>query len=375
MAEASRRGPASEQHVPLHVDLSPAYDLFQSLCLIALPLKKGRWSGWAKQIASQMRGTQWQGIRRWFGGDPPIGSAYMALVPLLPHSHDIEELLHMITELPMGDFLRIAVTAGSTDPEAPLSTEELLTLQAERERAQQFADHYLRITGRQRTHLLRVLTNPEVAHAELLALLQRYYKQIYAQIEPQVQDERARAADHLREMLQAQPASVHEWLNRGYNVRGFDPVVLAPSVFRDTGISAYAHEVHRSLLDGSSFEPLILIIGTQSILAAAQQGLQALASTTTLPDPAEQWASVFSMLADSSRLRLLHLLVERPYYEQELAAALNISGATISHHVTALVRAGLVRLERQAHRTYIVLQTEAFQTLFRESQQYLLGTL
>ena len=86
----------------------------------------------------------------------------------------------------------------------------------------------------------------------------------------------------------------------------------------------------------------------------------------------EQWASVFSVLADPSRLRLLHLLSERPYYQQELAVALGLSGATISHHLTLLFHAGLIRMVRQAHRTYILLQREELQGQFLESQRFLL---
>lgn len=57
--------------------------------------------------------------------------------------------------------------------------------------------------------------------------------------------------------------------------------------------------------------------------------------------------TVYKSLADGTRLRLMGLLVERPRYVDELAAALGVSGATTSHHLFRLRAAGLVHAERE----------------------------
>src|SRR5690349_14693012 len=115
----------------LQVDISPTYDLLQSLGLVVSPPKKGRWITWASETAHRLQAEQpelWQKIRRWFGGDSAPGGAYLALIPILPQPAGVEELLRGIAGLSLADFLRVAVTTGPMDPETPLDAKTLLSL-------------------------------------------------------------------------------------------------------------------------------------------------------------------------------------------------------------------------------------------------------
>ena len=56
---------------------------------------------------------------------------------------------------------------------------------------------------------------------------------------------------------------------------------------------------------------------------------------------------VFKALADTTRLRLLALLAERPRSGKELSALLEVGPPTISHHVAKLQHAGLVKVRRE----------------------------
>ncbi len=64
-------------------------------------------------------------------------------------------------------------------------------------------------------------------------------------------------------------------------------------------------------------------------------------------DVETELVAVYKALADGTRLRLMGLLVERPRYVEELAAALDVSGSTISHHLFRLKAADLVVAERE----------------------------
>ena len=68
-------------------------------------------------------------------------------------------------------------------------------------------------------------------------------------------------------------------------------------------------------------------------------------------DDIAEIVEVFKALADTTRLRLLALLAERPRTGKELADLLEVGPPTISHHVVKLERAGLVssRREGQSH--------------------------
>lgn len=57
----------------------------------------------------------------------------------------------------------------------------------------------------------------------------------------------------------------------------------------------------------------------------------------------------FKALADANRLRVVGLLAHRPHSVEELATVLDLRASTISHHLSKLQNAGLVRSESQGH--------------------------
>jgi hypothetical protein len=67
---------------------------------------------------------------------------------------------------------------------------------------------------------------------------------------------------------------------------------------------------------------------------------------------------VFRALADPARLRLLAALVDERRCGKELAALLQLSPATVSHHLKVLREAGLVREEREVPYSFFVFDTE-----------------
>jgi predicted transcriptional regulator len=205
-------------------------------------------------------------------------------------------------------------------------------------------------------------------------LLREYYEQAFKQIEPQVIAEQQSLLTQLRQTIIA-GTDTYLGQHKEFSLQNLSPIIFTPSIFLQNHNNAYIHEIHRSLFDFCAYEPFILLIGRQKILEPEKQREVGRAPTlpaSTASEP-EQWSRLFAALADPSRLRLLHLLARQPYYQQELAAALGVSGATVSHHLTLLMHSGLVRLERHAHRTYIVLQNEALAQQLQASQQYLLG--
>ena len=57
----------------------------------------------------------------------------------------------------------------------------------------------------------------------------------------------------------------------------------------------------------------------------------------------------FKALADANRLRLVGLLAHRPHSVEELATVLELRPSTVSHHLSKLAAASLVRSEAQGH--------------------------
>lgn len=67
---------------------------------------------------------------------------------------------------------------------------------------------------------------------------------------------------------------------------------------------------------------------------------------------------LYRALGDETRLRILRLLAERDRYLTELAAELELSKPTVSHHLAQLRSAGLVTWNEQGNLTYYTLRRD-----------------
>jgi predicted transcriptional regulator len=66
-------------------------------------------------------------------------------------------------------------------------------------------------------------------------------------------------------------------------------------------------------------------------------------------DRAEYLLEFFKVLADEKRLQIVGLLARQEYSVEELAAILDLSSPTVSHHLRRLVKAGLVEARADQH--------------------------
>jgi predicted transcriptional regulator len=85
-------------------------------------------------------------------------------------------------------------------------------------------------------------------------------------------------------------------------------------------------------------------------------------------DRTEYLLEFFKVLADEKRLQIIGLLARQDYSVEELAAILNLSEATVSHHLRRLVQAGLAQAAADQHYHVYSLR---LQTLREMSQQIL----
>jgi predicted DNA-binding protein YlxM (UPF0122 family) len=85
-------------------------------------------------------------------------------------------------------------------------------------------------------------------------------------------------------------------------------------------------------------------------------------------DRTEYLLEFFKVLADEKRLQIIGLLARQDYSVEEMAAILNLSSATVSHHLNRLVKAGLVKAKAEQH--YHVYSLE-LQVLRDKAQQIL----
>ncbi len=77
---------------------------------------------------------------------------------------------------------------------------------------------------------------------------------------------------------------------------------------------------------------------------------------------------VFPALADKQRRFILALLRTRAMNVSEIRLNLNVTGATLSHHLDILKRADLVRSERRGRFIWYALNTALFDVVLQEIQ-------
>lgn len=75
----------------------------------------------------------------------------------------------------------------------------------------------------------------------------------------------------------------------------------------------------------------------------------------------EELAAFFKALADANRLKIVGLLAEKPYSVEELAALLNLKPSTVSHHLSKLSEAGLMRSRPESYYSVYQLDRKALE--------------
>lgn len=79
----------------------------------------------------------------------------------------------------------------------------------------------------------------------------------------------------------------------------------------------------------------------------------------------EELLNFFKALGDEKRLKIVGLLAQKPLCVEELAAILDLSAATVSHHLRKLVEAELVAASAEGYYNVYSLQAEALRDMSR----------
>jgi F-type H+/Na+-transporting ATPase subunit beta len=364
---------------PLRVDAAPAYDFLLSMALLvnaprtqAARLPAGSpWRRWLAETEGALDPLERRRMRRWFGGQRPLGVAYALLAASLPHERTPDALIAAIAALSPVDFARWLVLAIAQGDDIPLDTPTLQRCQGDLPAAGCYLERHLRLTGQRRDQLAQALSAPEAARQELLALLRRHESAMRA-IEPAAQDERERAAERLRALLTPPVVRLPAWLPRRADFSRYSSVVLAPLVFHPDNVTAYSSRPFETPGDAANSNPLLLLVGVERVLSDAPRRGPTPAALALLATPADHWTRVYGMLADPTRLHILRLLAEQPRFGQEIATALAISPVMVSHHMALLAKYGLVSVARAGQRLYYLLNSTAITNLFAAGSQFIL---
>lgn len=82
-------------------------------------------------------------------------------------------------------------------------------------------------------------------------------------------------------------------------------------------------------------------------------------------------SQVFKIISDRTRLEILRAIIKEPTYGKLLAEKLNLTTATISHHVEVLKSINLIVEKRNKNIKYFVANEQEIKKLFNEGIEYL----
>lgn len=78
-------------------------------------------------------------------------------------------------------------------------------------------------------------------------------------------------------------------------------------------------------------------------------------------------------IGDNRKYEILKLLAESPRYGQQIASLIDISTATVSHHMSMLIEAGFVDIKRESNRIYYIPNKKKIRDFLDELSEALLG--
>jgi len=140
---------------------------------------------------------------------------------------------------------------------------------------------------------------------------------------------------------------------------------LYPSIFSPNVITLHMKVEE----DGTYKQPDIVKIG---ILFGEDFDIRS--SRTHEEDGYENYViQVLKLLGDKSKFEILSYVRNKEAYGSELAKHLNLTTATVSHHMNALLAAGLVELKRVDNRIYYSANKKALEEVLDYSKKILLG--
>jgi len=299
-------------------------------------------ANWAAESLAKIPQSRREMITKYFNEESYFGLCLISEIPTL-ELESIEDYFQHLKEKEPADFLKRFTQSGyGPAPSEKLDLLKVKNLIANEKKAAKFVNQKLNFSSAQKWNLLQFYFEPEAMKNEFIELLEWYYNNIFSSDMDWIKNKLEKINDNYQENLNRYGTKYLE------NILGKlidDPLTgeqnyIAFSYFYETRI------LNSTLDNGESF----YLIGFRfpEIFAADEEGL--LGSL-----------EIFKALADETRLNIISLLAQKTMYGSELAEKLNLSNATISHHVSKLLMNNIIQAQKEDNKLYFKLNKNKFE--------------
>jgi len=198
-------------------------------------------------------------------------------------------------------------------------------------------------------YLIDILLNSEEIHNRIVNLLNYFYKEIYKPMKEDILYILKMEKNKMEDSFYFDSATFFDKYLRNIDFVKKKPIRIHPSLFK---------QIWKDTLDSKYRFWINLGVNSDRLNNAKLKK--------------QNMLQLYKILSDKTRLEMIMMLSEKPYFVNELADKLSISSPAVSHHITYLNKLNLVTLKRDEHRYYYLLNKERLEELLVISDELLL---
>jgi DNA-binding transcriptional ArsR family regulator len=292
---------------------------------------------WVKNTREKIPEEIYKKIRMFFDWETFYGMCVYKVV-IENKTEDIPTFLDNVKKMTSSKILSYFISTGYNleeyEKQAIQITEKLITDEKE---AIDFINNKICIPSDKKWELLQFFINPDNMKNEFLQLLDWYYKNIYIDMPKFINTKLEKYEKLIIKNIKRYGKEYVKILTKG-DYDKFQQNVFGISYFYEAAsLSSYmAGENTSYYLIGYKYQDCFLE-DKHSILSNVQ---------------------MFKSIGDETRLNIIKLLNERPYYGKEIAQKLKLSNSTISYHLNALTYNKFIKESKVENRIYYTFNSE-----------------
>ncbi|MCR4716621.1 MAG: winged helix-turn-helix domain-containing protein [Lachnospiraceae bacterium] len=208
-----------------------------------------------------------------------------------------------------------------------------------------------------RSNVVKCLEAPRDTKKKIITILRKLYKDAYSKIKLAVEKLLAEAQKQYMEQLFLTPVDfVNRYFRNDFRV--------------SSGKWAYRMVIHLSLFDPVDIKKLSIhdYIGQEGYLVLGKEAIQ----WYNDENQSRIICQFLKAISDENRLTILKQLSIKPSYGKELAEKLNLTPATIKHHLALLEELKLIKASRTEHKVYYLIDKESLNQGLEDLKTYLM---
>lgn len=250
----------------------------------------------------------------------------------------IEEAIDWLKKLTYNEILEAFLGTGYTLENSDKPKVIVDKLLNDEKKAIEFINTNALIPSQQKWEMLQFFINPQQMKKDLIALFSWYYENIYVHEVKKVSFAVSKYEKYLEKKIKKYGYDYLKLLTNEDYKKNKNTIILAVS---------YYYEFASLTSSNSELGTNIYMIGFRYAEIFVEDKHALLSNV-----------QMFKALGDETRLNMVKLLSERPWYGKELAKKLELSNSTVSHHLSLLTLSGFVTTEKMDNRTYYSLNIE-----------------